>query len=232
MNNIFQIYGSASSQDIDVLVFEDYLPHSIQERAELCKVYNTYFSSFFQTKKIINSNIAIVENGVLVQVHKGIPDELNNALFLTYELHQQYFPNQIQELVTRDVELKIIRCARVILSFLTRTIYRQQVKLALRGNFKEKIEVLSAIKISQIQDFGKNQLRAEVLKTIAFQLGQTLALMEGKELFTKEEVANYLPRLSSFLQRKDIEVAEIQEVIELFVQESFIKMPTMKAIKE
>lgn len=232
MEKIFQLYGSASSQDVDVLIFEDELPNSIQECADLCKIYNDYFSSFFQTEKIINSNIAIVKNGIIVQVHKGVADELNNSIFLTYHFHKQYFPNQITQLVSRDVELKMIRCARVILSFLTRTVYRKKVKLALRGDFKDKIETLSQIDISQIQDFGKKQVDTDVLKRLAFQLGQTLALMEGVELFTKEDISDYLPVLTPFLKRESASLIIVQEIMQVFLAQSQQRIPIMKRTKE
>ena len=49
------------------------------------------------------------------------------------------------------------------------------------------------------------------MKTYAFQIGQTLALMNGKEYYTKKDIGIEYPELKPFLQREndsDISVLE------------------------
>jgi hypothetical protein len=130
MGITYQIFGSASSEDLDVVFFVKELG-SIAENSSTAKELATQLALRLNTKKRINPNLAIVSDGKLTAVYKGTVDELNNALFHTYALHQQEFPIQITVLLPRDLELKIIRCARTMLSYFTKTARRAEVKSAL-----------------------------------------------------------------------------------------------------
>ncbi len=203
----FQILGSASSQDMDVMVFVQEIPDSIQECSTLCQSFANLLSEKLTTAKKINTNLGILKNGVLIQVYKGITDETNNALYCTYPLHKQYFDNHILNTLTRDKEQKIQRTLRIVLSFLTKTNYRAKIKEALRSDWKKKIEISIQIDMGAIinsEDFtlGNHVTMIEFQKTIAFQLGQSIALLEGKELYTKEEIGDYFPELGDYLFRK------------------------------
>jgi hypothetical protein len=50
-------------------------------------------------------------------------------------------------------------------------------------------------------DFSKFELDAEDGKFLAFQLGQTLGLIHGKELYTKKQIGEAFPSLQPFLER-------------------------------
>lgn len=206
MNSPFQIFGSKSSQDIDVIVFVDYIPEKEHIATELCKKYNSELSVFLNTDKVINSNLAILENGIIKNVYKGTEDEVNNSCIRTYDLHTQYHPNQIRSFIERDVDLKILRTCRVLLSFLSRTKYRDIVKNALYSDCHEKIKTLYMCDIS---DFTKddilkrNVLFTDFLKIYAFQLGQTIGLIQGIELYTKEEIMDTYPELTPYILRDD-----------------------------
>jgi hypothetical protein len=166
------------------------------------KLSEELFSIYPQ--KVINANLAECKNGHITKVYKGTTDELNNALYFTYDLHEQKFDNQIQRLLLRDVDLKFLRSSRMILSFLSKTHYRTRIKEALKATIHQKLRVLEEIDLLTVSDFGKGQNLTDTLKSIAFQIGQSIALHQGKELYTKDEIAANFPDLKDYLYRKEI----------------------------
>ena len=72
----FQILGSESSQDIDVMVFVEKLPTSVYECSQFCLSYgkilaeklndNSTKSLSENPQRKINTNVGIVQNGVLI----------------------------------------------------------------------------------------------------------------------------------------------------------------------
>lgn len=201
-NLIFQRFGSADSEDIDCLVFVNQIPETKIACNELCKTFDLEFAKLFPNEKI-NCNLGIVSNGVLTQVYKGVKDETNNAMLTTYHLHHQYFENQILNKVERNLELKIHRATRIILSYLSKSNERVLIKSALNGTIYNKIEVLKELNLSEIVFSSKEKnSKEDIYKIIAFQIAQTLALLEGKEIYTKKEAVALYPDLATYLQRK------------------------------
>jgi hypothetical protein len=202
----FQLFGSKSSIDYDAMVFIESIPDSVEVCKSMCEIYdkeifNILISHNYPIKKV-NSNLAVVENGVLTDIHKGMICECNNSLYLTYNNFEQIHPNQITKLVDRDVDLKILRCYRILLSFLSRTYHREEVKKALKGTLTQKIDVLININFDNI-DFGnRNGEPIDIWKALAFQVGQTLLLTDNIEVYSKEEICIHIPSLSSFIMRR------------------------------
>ncbi len=155
MENPYQIFGSKSSVDLDVCFFVDEL-NSIQENHETIKAYIE--KSNFNTNKVINANLAITEKGIVIACFKGEEDELNNALYETYGFHSQRFKKRIIRKVNRNVEARIERCLRSLISYFTRTSLRTKAKEALRGSTNGKIIFLENIRFDQIKDFGKKMV--------------------------------------------------------------------------
>lgn len=62
------------------------------------------------------------------------------------------------------------------------------IKGALNADIYNKIQVLHQIEYEKISDWGKSQNHIEIKKTLAFQLGQTLALANGIECYTKQQI--------------------------------------------
>ena len=219
---LYNIFGSADSIDTDIMVLVHSLP-SIEECKNLCASFEQQFN--FESKlgnKEFNVNLAIVKDGVIVDCFKGSPDECNNAIFYTYKLHQQFCPCLVDRIVPRDIELKIARSVRELLSFLSRTEHREEIKRALKGSFREKLDTLHNIDISLLNDLGKNnQTLADFYKTVAFQIGQCLPLLsnlESHEFYTKSEIANYCPILKPALYRDEsLNKQSIENVKLLFV---------------
>jgi len=200
------VFGSEDSTDLDILYIVRELP-DLQEfkkldsqKEPLTKVEKVLVR---ESGKKPNRNFATLdEDGIrLAEVVVGIPDETNNAVVYTYSLHDQAYP-LILVPVERDIWLKAIRAVRVILTYNTRTAMRKEVKAALKsGSLSRRLDVLRKLPLEP--PFNKKKLSdRDILKSIAFQLGQTLALMDGKELYTKKEIARTFPELEPFLYRR------------------------------
>jgi hypothetical protein len=183
------LFGSEDSVDRDALYLVSELPDF-----EACR---EYCRSIAVGERRENRNLAVVQDGVVVDCFKGLPDELNNAVFSTYSLHPQEMANPIVQRVRRMVPLKAVRAVRIILSMLSRTTERSQIKAALQSyNQEQRVETLRQI------DFADAALDTESLKSIAFQLGQILALIDGIECYTKSEIMGLFPELAPFLRRE------------------------------
>ena len=125
----YNVFGSDDSQDYDIMIFVDKIP-STQESKEMCLKIESELQVIFPNKKT-NVNLAVIENGIIVDVFKGTSDECNNSIFRTYSIHNQSCPLLIDREVPRDLNLKLARSLRAILSFLSRTSYSNEVKKAL-----------------------------------------------------------------------------------------------------
>ncbi len=177
------VHGSEDSTDLDVLYIFDEKP-SFRECQRFC------------ADKTENRNIIVVRDGVVVECFKGLPDEVNNALLRTYREHAQDEPNPITRAVQRVVPLKVARGIRVILTRLTRTSFRAEVKAALRSHdFDQTRKALRYV------DFRNAEIGADALKSVAFQFGQVMALISGQELYTKQEITGVFPDLEPFIYR-------------------------------
>lgn len=228
----YQFFGSADSQDIDVVFFIDTMPETIQQKLNLSKEYSAVLQTEF-ISKTINANLAVLENGVIKQVYKGTADELNNALYHTYSFHKQIFENQIQRLLPRNIDLKFLRSSRMILSFLSKTKYRGSIKEALRNNLHHKIKVLKEIDLATITDFGKSQNKIDIFKSIAFQIGQSIALHNGDEYYTKSQIAESFPELRSYLAREiNSDLSKLQFWLVKYIKILEIRAETMIQLEE
>ena len=199
-------HGSENSLDHDVyIVVPNKLEH--KEAKILCKEYSS-----------LNANLITVSNGVVDWSYKGTPDECNNSILSTYHLHEQDFDIPVESRIERFYGLKMLRSIRGILSHCSRTPYRAEVKKALRTtDIKYKIEVLKMIDLTTITDYKKNSV-TEVYKFLAFQLGQTLSLLQdNKELFTKNSVASEYTDLAAALQRLPTDSSILQKYLAEFI---------------
>lgn len=185
-------HGSEDSIDTDVYVIVPSPILNLQECKELCETYNPY-----------NANLICIKDGIVVWCYKGTIDECNNSILATYRLHSRNIePCPITRIVKRNVDEKIKRTLRGLLSYVSRTEYRKEVKEALKSeDINFKLNVLKQIKFKDISDFGKKGSNKDVYKFFAFQIIQTVAIMRGDEVFTKITAANYTPSLYKFLYR-------------------------------
>lgn len=211
MKNKFYIFGSENSTDYDILVeVDEILP--IEKSHDICKSFNVELSKILKDKPI-NSNLAVIKNDRIVEVFKGTSDELNNVLFYTYDNHEQYFDNPIKEPIIRDIDEKILRVSRFIITFFSRTDLRVLVKSALRGDLKDKLKVLKSLDFVTMNDFsGKKEKIEDIYKVIAFQFGQVFSLIDGYESdsYTKNGVIKNYPDLKNILNRGVMKIEDFK----------------------
>jgi len=200
------VHGSEDSVDIDVFYVFDTLP-DFKSCQEFC------------SDKEENRNIITIKNGVINQCFKGTVDEVNNGLYYTYHLHKQKHQLLIDRLLERDILLKDIRSFRCIFSYLSKTKYRQEIKSGLKSNWTTRIKILEQINWNEVEDFGKTFNKKDILKVYAFQLGQSLGLHDGIELYTKGFISKQYSELRKYLYREDVDFIDI-----LFYLSKFIKI--------
>lgn len=184
-------HGSKDSLDNDVYYVFDSLP-SFRDCQEFC------------SSKEENRNIITIKDGIVDTCFKGTVDEINNGLIYTYPLHNQEYELLITRFVERDLLIKSIRVLRCLLSHCSRTEYRNIVKRALNSSsWNERLKILENIDFNTIEDFGKSGSKQDVLKVLAFQLGQIIGLYNNIELYTKGDIAKQYFELNDFLYRKN-----------------------------
>jgi chloramphenicol O-acetyltransferase len=116
-----------------------------------------------------------------------------------------------------------------MLTFLSRTSKRKEVKAALKSkNVYDKMQTLESIDfIEIIKEDMKKVKPVEFLKTAAFQIGQCLGLLDGFELYTKNQIAFYYESLEPALKRKmNIEesVVDVERLKNSLITETFISL--------
>ena len=209
------IHGSENSLDIDAyLLVEKEL--SNQDAKKICEQYSQ-----------INANLLLIENGQVKWCYKGTRDECNNSILATYHLHKQVHPCPIEQEMPRAYGLKLARTLRGLLSYVSRTEHRTDVKKALTSSSLDfKLEVLNKINLTQIEDFEKSS-KVETYKFFAFQIGQTLALLkDNRQLFTKNTVAQEYPDLKDYLDRKESDAVKLQKFYTEFL--NFVSLSLKK----
>lgn len=196
------VHGSADSTDLDVMYVVETLPTLPEAQ------------TFYRDHPGENINFIVIRGGIVEQCLKGHPDEVNNALLHTYFLHQQQDPLHIRHSVERDVFLKDITATRKFLSPLTRTDHRTAVKAALQGSWQNRLDVLRSIDFGCV-DFGgvRGRTQQDLLKSMAFSLGQAAGLHDGVELYTKAEIAAHIPALEPYLYRRTLDLGAMQQVL-------------------
>lgn len=224
----FLVFGSLSSQDADLLVLVDSIPQT-QEAKNLCVKYQAELQPLFN--KPTNVNLGVVLNGVLTSVLKGSLDEVNNSLIDTYTFHEQKFPLIITTRMERNVEDKVLRSTRIVLATLSRSQYRVTVKAALKENLIGRLAALETIDFSQELKEIKYPLK-DIYKTLAFQMGQALALLDGKECYTKESIVELYPELNPFLRREDCNLGELEKFKSRFISAVRKFIPQMNSLEE
>ena len=199
---MYNIYGSQLSQDLDVM-YDVLTPLTNAEAKEyLSKGCQITFPLF---GKEPDENICTISDGLVSWCYKGSKDEVNNMLYHTYDLHPQNYLRMVRKPVDRNVPLKAFRCVRIVLSMLSRTVHREEVKAALKSkDALERIDTLSGMSIHIIEKLGNKNFDIKYFRRkAAFQLGQTVALLEGKEIYTKIDMCRYFNDYSLFLDGID-----------------------------
>lgn len=224
----YYVFGSKSSQDLDLLVLVDQLG-TIADNKE--KVVQLQKDLAHLSSKPVNVNLGVLENGTLTKVFKGTLDEVNNSVMDTYCLHEQYFPLEINVRQKRDITEKVLRSVRICLSNLSRTQYRQEVKQGLKGDALERVKVLQNINLETVSSHDKYPVK-DIYKTLTFQMGQALGLIQGKELYTKEAISENYKLLEPYLMRKPTSLKNLEDFKNMFCQEILEYAPKLTSLTE
>ena len=142
---LFNVFGSVNGADIDVVYFakESHLenlqnlqPHEINRMCENVRHNIAEIAGF--DVKLVNANVSVAIDEHIVWSGHGQAWETNNAVCLTKDLHTQPCERAVvlKPVVPSDKQInaKIHRAVRSILSMVTRTKYRKIVKQALGKN--------------------------------------------------------------------------------------------------
>lgn len=196
-------FGSHDSIDIDVLVEHDKSTGEEKDK-DLISILKAKHASIANW----NINIIAIENGVVVKSipSKGSPDGVNNSLFHTYCYHEQKFKLPLTRKVDRDVRQAIEKCLTAIFTFYKGTklkeLYKSIPKEVKNGNsdFTNRIEWLNKINFNNIP-YEESVDNTNAYKAIAFHIGQTISLIDGVEVYTKRDLIERHPQLSSIIKR-------------------------------
>jgi hypothetical protein len=198
-------HGSEDSIDKDFYLVVDVIPTK-QEFIELKKTSD------------LDVNCITIENGFVTGCLKGLPDEINNSIVATFNLHSQEIENPIKSTVQRDVLPKLSMVIREMLAFCSRTKYRSEIKKVMKpANIMDRLKVLDSIDLTEIDNFEKNTTQ-EVYKFFAQQIGMMIPLLENEdELFTKKAISDKYPLLGGYLYRIEKNPTWLQVMLDLFV---------------
>ncbi|KAF0982296.1 hypothetical protein FDP41_011226 [Naegleria fowleri] len=158
------------------------------------------------------------------RVFRGLPDEVNNGLFKTLKLHSQKYEHiqPIKGMVKRVAPLKCVMTLQNILVKIRRCEQvRSESILALKS-----FDLTSRMQMLKNLDFTKivNKLEKEDLKYLAFRLSQTVALVEGFELYTKKEIVEYDRNLKNVIYRfEGIEKLEDEKLRSAQILNEYLK---------
>lgn len=227
-------YGSNTSDDIDLFVELTTPPVTSSDFEKLDGLRDVVRQLTRDGEQVTKSNkpidysfIYINDSGVVEWCEYDDLEECNNALYHTFNHHQynntMVGDNPIKKELTQNVSFKIVKVIRQLLTYLSRTSYRSDVKRLLKyGSFKERLEfVLGLVSDSQLSDLGtfeKNLSDIEILKDIAFGFIQLYALIDGEVVFCKRDACLRFPDLVPFiLKHKDVDWT----TLESFILETF-----------
>lgn len=224
----YYVFGSKSSQDLDILVLVDQLG-TIAENKE--KVVQLQKDLFHILPKPVNVNLGILQEGTLVKVFKGTLDEVNNSVIDTYGLHDQKHPLEVTVRQKRDITEKVLRSVRICLSNLSRTQYRVEVKQGLRGDVLNRVNVLQNINLTTVTHHDKYSI-FDLYKTLSFQMGQALSLMEGVEVYTKEDISEKYSLLEPYLMRKQTSLQNLEDFKNMFCNQILNYAPKLTSLEE
>lgn len=182
-------HGSPDSVDRDV-VYLVMGGHQLPTDAALV--------SFARSKPTEDVNVALVRDGRIVEVWRGLPAELHNALLVTLPLRGASVPQGLSlNPQPRCAVEKLLHTVQWITISVRRSpVYRDRAVAALRSG-----GVVEAVRLCSTVDVAQTLLDVDARKQLAFVVAQTHALLQGRELYTKRALADAFPALEPHLMR-------------------------------
>jgi hypothetical protein len=199
-------FGSKDSKDIDILI--DYPSATGEEKdSQLIKSIKEQHS----LSSDWNINLVRIEDGIVTKSipSKGSPDSVNNSLYETYHLHSQNFKFPLDRKVKRDLNEAIERCLNAIFIFYLGT-SNHEISASIPKDVKngkrpilERLELLKEIDFEKLSYDSLNE-NLNAYKSITFRVGQTISLIDGIEIYTKQDLVYYHPELTAIIKREEI----------------------------
>jgi hypothetical protein len=196
---IYYRHGSMDSVDVDIVYVFDTVPT------------NSEANKFIQSKSDEDVNIITFMENRVATSYRGLVDETNNALLATTRYHLQNFEVPVTKQVTRIVPLKVCNTILSICVILRKfKQYREDI-IAIMASFdyNQRREYLKSV---SFQDLG---LSLDEIKYIAFRLGQTLCLIDGKQVYTKGELIQVFSELDPLINR--VETMDACRILDKFL---------------
>lgn len=200
-------FGSKDSVDVDILI--DY-PDATGEEKDALLI--NQIKELHNLPKNWNINLIRIEQGNVSKSipSKGTPDSVNNSLYETYHLHSQFFKFPLDSRVDRDIGEAVERCLNAIFIFYKGTnldeLYVSIPKDIKNGKLPmaERLEFLASIDFEKLP-YNILDKNLNSYKSLAFRIGQTISLVDGIEIYTKQDLVYYHPELHSIIKRERIE---------------------------
>lgn len=213
----YYFFGSHNSLDVDVLVDH---PETSNEAVDAIKLLHP-------ATKDWNMSLIGIENGRIVRTmpRRGSPDAVHNSLYYTYNIHaqKQVYELPLQAPVQRHILLAIDGCIRNLLIVTkapgVKTFYNKIVSPVLnKGDWFERLELLLRLDYDTAYHPDKPARNLGLYKSLAFDVGQTLSLIKGIELYTKDLVIAAHPELMEVISRQpcDLNATLKQKIAELY----------------
>lgn len=135
-------FGSEDSRDEDYFVVLESPVYDVQECRSITDKYKPF-----------DVNLVCIENGIVTWAFKGTADEMNNSILDTFYLHKSNTEDcPVMYRVNRDIDVKVSRTVRGLLSMFSRTEHRVAIKQALRSeSFNDKIAALKLINLPSLE---------------------------------------------------------------------------------
>lgn len=190
---IFYRHGSDDSLDEDIVIVLEKIP----DKKTCIDIINN--------ESNVDKNIITIKNGIVKDVFMGKPDEINNSILYTYNMHNQEYPLLINRPVKRDLFLKSVRVNRFILTILSRSIYREKIKKSIKKGYFERINCMKEIDFNEVNysELNKKMSEKDIIKNISFQLCQACGLIDGIEIYTKKDCIKYFENQYNYIYRID-----------------------------
>ena len=209
-------FGSLDSTDVDIMFYL----HNPLESIKWCKDKAAELK-YKVNKKYVDVNFVVCNSDARISsCYKGSIDEVNNMLYYTTWLGFRNKGRYVKKLYPRSFLEKRQRVLRGILSYLSRTAHRKDIKKVL-GKYDQSVDLFKSISIKEITELNKNNVTyQDFCKFLAFQFAQLDALNKDIEIFTKQDAVNRYPELYEFIYRKSENADLVEELqkrhIELF----------------
>lgn len=207
----YYFFGSPNSVDIDVMIDHPMARNFHGDKQIVAELKATYPA--IETWDI---NLVRIANDKIVYAQKGLVDCCHNSLYGTAGFHNQNFEIPLKTPVKRNLPLAVADCVVTLLMATKKKphkeFYKNQVSPALKSpEWATRTSVLAAVDfdIPLIDVVSEN---SKYLKSLAFDLGQTISLLNGIEIYTKQEIIDNHPILADLINR--VPVANINEIMQ------------------